>query len=150
MLQFLFYTCFQRINSAPSAKRTWLYWFKLRSTSSISRSFAEQRLRKFIVPSSQDAANALWALATLQARPSTELLSYLLIRVQAHFGSLKPCEVAATLWALSELEVTPPSSWLKECLARQVGRQQWQHTEPRHYVMVLMACARMKQVGVRT
>lgn len=124
--------------------RALLYWYNLCT----SRSSAEQMLCNFAVLSSQDVANSLWALATLQARPSTELLSYLLIRVQAHFGSLKPCEVAATLWALSQLGATPPSSWLQECLTRQVGRQQWQHTEPRHYVMALMACARMKQVGV--
>lgn len=93
-------------------------------------------------------ANALWALATLQVRPSTELLSFLLIRVQAHFDDLKPREVATSLWALSQLQATPPSSWLQECLLRHVGRPQWQHTQPRHYIMCLVACAHMQQVRV--
>jgi hypothetical protein len=95
----------------------------------------------------QDVANALWALATLQARPSSELQSFLLIRVQAHFAVLKPCEVATTLWALSQLQAAPPSSWLQELLLRQVGRQQWQGTQPRHWVMCLTACAQLKQVS---
>jgi hypothetical protein len=94
----------------------------------------------------QDVANALWALATLQARPSSELQSFLLIRVQAHFAMLKPCEVATTLWALSQLGAVPPSSWTQELLLRQVGRQQWQGTQPRHWVMCLVACAQLKQV----
>lgn len=94
----------------------------------------------------QDVANALWALATLQACPSSELQSFLLIRVQAHFAVLKPCEVATTLWALSQLGAVPSSSWLQELLLRQVGRQQWQGTQPRHWVMCLVACAQLKQV----
>jgi hypothetical protein len=88
----------------------------------------------------------MWALAVLQVRPSNELLSFLLIRLQSHFGALKPREVATTLWALSQLQAVPPSSWLQECLLRQVGRQQWQDTQPRHWVMCLTACAHLKQV----
>lgn len=98
-------------------------------------------------PPPQDVANAMWALAVLQVRPSNELLSFLLIRLQSHFSGLKPREVATTLWALSQLQAVPPSSWLQECLLRQVGRQQWQDTQPRHWVMCLTACAHLKQVG---
>lgn len=97
-------------------------------------------------PPLQDVANAMWALAVLQVRPSNELLSFLLIRLQSHFGALKPREVATTLWALSQLQAVPPSSWLQECLLRQVGRQQWQDTQPRHWAMCLTACAHLKQV----
>lgn len=97
-------------------------------------------------PPLQDVANAMWALAVLQVRPSNELLSFLLIRLQSHFGALKPREVATTLWALQQLQAVPPSSWLQECLLRQVGRQQWQDTQPRHWVMCLTACAHLKQV----
>jgi hypothetical protein len=95
----------------------------------------------------QDAANALWALATLQIRPSNELLSFLLVRLQSHFPDVTPCEASTTLWALAQLQAMPPSSWLQELLLRQVGRQQWQHTQARHWVMCLTACAHLKQVG---
>lgn len=98
------------------------------------------------LPSPQDAANAVWALATLQVRPSAELASFLLVRLQSHFGALQPREVATTLWALSQLQAVPPSSWLQECLLRQVGRPQWQGTQPRHWVMCLTACAHLGQV----
>lgn len=126
----------------------------------------------------QDVANALWALARLNLQPSQELLSFLLIRVQAHAADLKPCEVATTLWALSRFcggqqhkaaaasfaaaaagrgvsgvsGVSGvgvggiPSSLLRELLLRQVGRQQWQDTRLRHWVMCLVACAHLGQV----
>jgi hypothetical protein len=96
----------------------------------------------------QDVANALWALATLQLRPSPELLAFSLIRLQSHFAALKPREVATSLWALSQLQAAVPSSWLQECLLRQVGRPRWQDTQVRHWVMCLTACAHLKQVSV--
>lgn len=90
----------------------------------------------------------MWALATLQIQPSSELLGFMLIRLQSHFADLKPREVSTTLWALSQLQAVPPSSWLQECMLRQVGRQQRQQTQVRHWVMCLTACAHMQQVGV--
>lgn len=91
----------------------------------------------------------MWALGSLQLLPSPELLQFLHIRAQAHFAALQPQEVAAMLWGAAQLQgvAAPPAAWVAECLQRQVGRSAWQHTQPRHYVMCLVACVQLGLVS---
>jgi hypothetical protein len=121
--------------------------------------------------SPQDVANTCWALAVLQLAPAPELLHFLLLRAQSHFDALQPREVAMLLWSLAQLHTAAaaapgsalsavgngagsarpapaglPAAWLTECLQRQVGMPGWRHTQPRHYTMILVACAQLQQV----
>lgn len=53
----------------------------------------------------------------LQVRRSPQLVSSLLQHLAPQLGSLKPNELACTLWCLSRLNMQPPAGWLEALFA---------------------------------
>lgn len=66
---------------------------------------------------SQELANVCWAVAKLQLRPSSVLMTSLLHAAQLQLTNLAPQEVANVLWSLAHMKHKPPTSWVTAVLS---------------------------------